>query len=112
MPAFRYEAVDTVGTTRKGVVNADTARAARADLRLQGLVPLTVDAIAHQVDATGATRSRGFGERLSQVELALFTRQLASLLKRGCRWSRRFPHCWNRPSARMCATWSRRSARK
>jgi general secretion pathway protein F len=83
MPAFRYEAVDTVGTTRKGVVNADTARAARADLRLQGLVPLTVDAIAHQVDATGATRSRGFGERLSQVELALFTRQLASLLEAG-----------------------------
>lgn len=83
MPAFRYEAVDTVGATRKGVVNADTARAARADLRLQGLVPLTVDAIAHQVDATGATRSRGFGERLSQVELALFTRQLASLLEAG-----------------------------
>jgi general secretion pathway protein F len=65
------------------VVNADTARAARADLRLQGLVPLSVDAIAHQVDATGATRSRGFGERLSQVELALFTRQLASLLEAG-----------------------------
>jgi general secretion pathway protein F len=83
MPAFRYEAVDTVGATRKGVVNADTARAARADLRLQGLLPLSVDAIAHQVDATGATRSRGFGERLSQVELALFTRQLASLLEAG-----------------------------
>jgi general secretion pathway protein F len=83
MPAFRYEAVDTGGSTRKGVVNADTARAARADLRLQGLVPLTVDAIAHQVDASGATKSRGFGERLSQVELALFTRQLASLLEAG-----------------------------
>ena len=83
MPAFRYEAVDAAGATRKGVVNADTARSARADLRLQGLVPLTVDAIAHQVDASGATRSRGFGERLSQVELALFTRQLASLLEAG-----------------------------
>jgi general secretion pathway protein F len=83
MPAFRYEAVDTGGATRKGVVNADTARAARADLRLQGLVPLTVETIAHQVDASGATRSRGFGERLSQVELALFTRQLASLLEAG-----------------------------
>ena len=83
MPAFRYEAVDSVGATRKGVVNADTARSARADLRLQGLIPLTVDAIAHQVDASGATRSRGFCERLSQVELALFTRQLASLLEAG-----------------------------
>ena len=83
MPAFRYEAVDAGGATRKGVVNADNARSARADLRSQGLTPLEVDAIAAQVDAAGVARSRGFGERLSQVELALFTRQLASLLEAG-----------------------------
>jgi general secretion pathway protein F len=83
MPAFRYEAVDTGGVTRKGVLNADSPRAARADLRLQGLTPLAVEAIAAQVDDNGAARSRGFGERLSQVELALFTRQLASLLEAG-----------------------------
>src|SRR6478672_4215007 len=83
MPAFRYEAVDTGGVTRKGVLNADSPRAARADLRLQGLTPLAVEAIAAQVDESGAARSRGFGERLSQVELALFTRQLASLLEAG-----------------------------
>lgn len=83
MPAFRYEAVDAAGATRKGVVNADSPRAARADLRGQGLTPLTVEAITAQVDASGATRARGFGERLSQVELALFTRQLASLLEAG-----------------------------
>ena len=83
MPAFRYEAVDQGGATRKGVVNADNARSARADLRTQGLTALTVEAIAAQVDASGAAASRGFGERLSQVELALFTRQLASLLEAG-----------------------------
>jgi general secretion pathway protein F len=83
MPAFRYEAVDAGGATRKGVVNADSPRAARADLRVQGLTPLNVEAIAAQVDASGATRARGFGERLSTVELALFTRQLASLLEAG-----------------------------
>ncbi|MFC4929490.1 type II secretion system inner membrane protein GspF [Massilia sp. GCM10023247] len=83
MPAFRYEAVDTGGATRKGVVNADSPRAARADLRVQGLTPLNVEAIAAQVDASGVTRARGFGERLSTVELALFTRQLASLLEAG-----------------------------
>ena len=83
MPAFRYEAVDTGGVTRKGVLNADSPRAARADLRLQGLTPLAVEAIAAQVDESGTARSRGFGERLSQVELALFTRQLASLLEAG-----------------------------
>jgi hypothetical protein len=37
MPAFRYEAVDSVGATRKGVVNADTARSARAD-RIDGFI--------------------------------------------------------------------------
>ena len=83
MPAFRYEAVDAGGITRKGVLNADSPRAARSDLRLQGLTPLNVEAIAAQVDESGVARSRGFGERLSQVELALFTRQLASLLEAG-----------------------------
>ncbi|WP_426173031.1 type II secretion system inner membrane protein GspF [Massilia sp. TWR1-2-2] len=83
MPAFRYEAVDAGGATRKGVVNADNPRSARADLRSQGLTPLMVDAIATQLDAAGVAKSRGFGERLSQIELALFTRQLASLLEAG-----------------------------
>ncbi|RJG14714.1 type II secretion system inner membrane protein GspF [Massilia cavernae] len=83
MPAFRYEAVDDNGATKKGVVNADSPRSARADLRMQGLTPLNVEAISAQVDASGAAKSRGLGEKLSQVELALFTRQLASLLEAG-----------------------------
>lgn len=81
MAAFRYEAVDAVGGTRKGVVNADSARAARADLRNQGLLPITVEAIAAQVDAAGRATGRGLGAHLSTTELALFTRQLASLLE-------------------------------
>jgi general secretion pathway protein F len=81
MPAFRYEAVDEGGGTRKGVVNADSARAARADLRSQGLVPVAVDAIASQLDESGQARRRAFGDRLSTIELSLFTRQLASLLE-------------------------------
>jgi general secretion pathway protein F len=84
MPAFRYEAVDAGGATKKGVLNSDSARSARSELRAQGLVPLKVDQIAAQVDASGAAKSRGgFGERLSSTELALFTRQLASLLEAG-----------------------------
>ncbi len=82
MPAFRYEAVDAAGGTRRGVVNADSARAARSDLRGQGLVPIAVDAIAAQVDAAGQiTRRGGLRTHLSTTELALFTRQLASLLE-------------------------------
>jgi general secretion pathway protein F len=83
MPAFRYEAVDAGGATKKGVLNSDSARSARAELRTLGLVPLKVDAIAAQLDAAGVAKSRGFGERLSTTELALFTRQMASLLEAG-----------------------------
>lgn len=81
MPAFRYEAMDAAGGTRKGVLNADSARAARSDLRSQGLVPIVVDAIAAQVDELGQARRFAFGDKLSTTELALFTRQLASLLE-------------------------------
>lgn len=81
MPAFRYEAVDAGGATKKGVVNADSARAARTDLRGQGLVPVTVDALSGQVDEAGNVKRRGFGDKLSTSELSLFTRQLASLLE-------------------------------
>lgn len=78
MPAFRYEAVNTTGATSRGVLQADSPRAARADLRARGLVPLAVEVIVGDV---GTRRSFAFGERLSTVELALFTRQLASLLE-------------------------------
>jgi len=78
VPAFRYEAVDAAGASRKGVVNADSARAARADLRGQGLVPIAVEQIAAEVAAGGGGALRS---RLSTTELALFTRQLASLLE-------------------------------
>ena len=70
MPAFRYEAVDAAGVTSKGVVNADSPRAARSDLRARGLLPLGVDLITAQAEAGGSLLSRRFGERLSTTELA------------------------------------------
>lgn len=81
MPAFSYEAADADGTTKKGVINAESARAARAELRSQGLVPISVETISSQLDETGQTKRSAFGNRLSTEELALFTRQLASLLE-------------------------------
>ena len=81
MSAFRYEAVDAAGSETKGVVNADSARAARTDLRTRGLLPIKVDPISSQLDESGHTKTSAFGDHLSTVELALFTRQLASLLE-------------------------------
>lgn len=80
MPAFRYEAVDAQGATREGVLNADSARGARAELRAQGLTPLAVGILAEQSEAGSRLLGLRLGEKLSHVELALFTRQLASLL--------------------------------
>ena len=81
MPAFSYEAADATGSVKKGVINAESARAARSDLRSQGLTPIKVDAITGQLDEAGKMKRSAFGDKLSTVELALFTRQLASLLE-------------------------------
>lgn len=83
MPAYRYEAVDQLGAASKGMLHAESPRAARSDLRARGLLPLAVHAIANQVDSHANILVRLFGERLSTNELALFTRQLASLLEAG-----------------------------
>jgi general secretion pathway protein F len=81
MPAYRYEAIDLAGTISKGVINADSPRSARSDLRTRGLVPMGMDVIVGQPAVSAHGYQRYFGDRLSTVELALFTRQLASLLE-------------------------------
>jgi general secretion pathway protein F len=81
MPAYRYEAIDLAGTISKGVINADNPRSARSDLRARGLVPMVMDVIVGQAAVSGHGYQRYFGDHLSTVELALFTRQLASLLE-------------------------------
>lgn len=82
MPAFRFEAIDATGKSQRGVVEADSARGARAQLRTQGLTPLRVEPAGSR--ARGERHQRlAFGRRLSQREQALFTRQLASLLVAG-----------------------------
>ncbi len=78
MEAFQYQALDATGRTVSGVVQADTARQARAQLRAQGLLPSTIDHVrarerARQVWARG----------LSSAELSLVTRQMATLLESG-----------------------------
>jgi general secretion pathway protein F len=82
MPAFRFEAIDAAGKAQRGVVEADSARAARGQLRTQGLTPLTVEPAGSRVRGERSQRL-SLGRKLSQREQALFTRQLASLLIAG-----------------------------
>ncbi|HET9189342.1 MAG TPA: type II secretion system F family protein, partial [Rudaea sp.] len=78
MPAFAYQALDAAGKTRRGVLQGDTARSVRASLREDGLNPLEVTPVA----AARAQRTL-FRHGLSGAQLALLTRQLATLLKAG-----------------------------
>ncbi len=85
MPAYSFEAIDALGAIRKGVIDAETARAARAALRAQALVPLQVaqvGAAANADDASGAAPPPNwFTSRVfSAAALAVWTRQLAGLV--------------------------------
>ena len=83
MPAFSYFAVDAQGQTRRGVVEAEAPRQARAKLRNAGLVTVELEAIGPEATATGAGRWLGHRQRLSGAELALVTRRFAMLLEAG-----------------------------
>ena len=78
MPAFAYQALDQTGKTQRGVLQGDTARAVRVALRERGLNPLDVTPVD---DAQ--RRAQWFHRGLSGAQLALLTRQLATLLKAG-----------------------------
>src|SRR3954463_5569052 len=79
MSAFRYEAVDTFGKLRRGLIDADTVRQVRDQLQGQGLFPTAIDAAAI-VNQANAERER---LRLPPELVALSTRQLATLARSG-----------------------------
>ncbi|WP_017756885.1 type II secretion system inner membrane protein GspF [Pseudacidovorax intermedius] len=87
MPAYAFEAIDADGRPRKGVLEADTARAARSMLRAQALIPLSVEGVAGGADAGGPAtplwRRRIGGRVFNSTALGVWTRQLAGLVASG-----------------------------
>lgn len=79
MAAFEYQALDVRGKKAKGVLEADNARQARQLLREQKLTPLTVE-LASQQEKLLASGKSWFKRKISASELALITRQLATLV--------------------------------
>ncbi|MEB2350815.1 MAG: type II secretion system inner membrane protein GspF [Burkholderiaceae bacterium] len=77
MPAYRYEAAEPSGQLARGIVDADSPRHARNLLRERGLTPLELNPVQ---PAAGGAGLRVLAGRLGAAELALATRQLASLL--------------------------------
>ena len=87
MPAYSFEAMQHDGKVRRGVVEADTARAARSLLRTQALVPLVVEPVTGG-SGPGASPSllqtNLFGGNVfNATRLAIWTRQLAGLVSSG-----------------------------
>lgn len=82
MPAFSFEALQPDGKTRKGVIEADTARMARSQLRGQDLVPLVVAPLTAEADSL-LTRPLLGGHAFGSLQLAIWTRQLAGLVGSG-----------------------------
>ena len=90
MPAYTFEALTVDGETRKGVMQADSARAARGLLRAQALVPVLVDAVGAGGQAQPGANQPGllnkslFAKRaFNTTGLAIWTRQIAGLVASG-----------------------------
>ena len=81
MPAYSFEALDPQGETRRGVLEADTARTARSQLRAQDWVPLKVEPV--QRASKGLNTVIWESKVFSNTALAVWTRQLAGLVSAG-----------------------------
>jgi general secretion pathway protein F len=81
MGAFEYVAMDQSGKQAKGLLEGDTPKHVRQILRDRNLFPVSVTEVAQRE----ARRQSSFSFRkgLSSSELALITRQLASLSQSG-----------------------------
>ncbi|MDB2330715.1 type II secretion system inner membrane protein GspF [Alteromonas sp.] len=82
MPAFAYKAVNNRGRNTQGVLEGDNARQARQQLREKGLIPIEVEQVVerNQHNNQGFINAL-FKPRISASDLALLTRQLATLVE-------------------------------
>jgi general secretion pathway protein F len=81
MPAYRFEALDAAGKASSGLLEADNAKAARAQLRARELVPLVVTPVT--AATTDGSAARFKGRVFSGSTRAVWTRQLAGLVGSG-----------------------------
>ena len=90
MPAYRYEALDADGRSQQGLLEADTARAARSLLRQRGLIPLEIaPAVASEEEAaTGWNRQLWRSRTFNTNTLSVWTSQLAGLVSSGLQLER------------------------
>ncbi|NBY32790.1 MAG: type II secretion system protein GspF [Betaproteobacteria bacterium] len=83
MPAYTFEALTELGVTERGVVEADSERAARTQLRAQSLIPLKVEVVAQDKPRVQGDVVLWSARTFSRTDVVVWTRQLASLVGAG-----------------------------
>lgn len=81
MGAFEYVALDSSGKESKGLLEGDTAKHVRQQLRERSLLPVKVTEVAER--QPGSKKTPTLRRGLSSADLALLTRQLATLTQSG-----------------------------
>lgn len=85
MASYQYQALDSAGRTKHGVLQADTERQVADQLQAKGLVPLLLERHSQPVSpAQKPTHKKNrvlFARRLTNSDLCLVTQQLATLLE-------------------------------
>ena len=80
MGAYSYKALDEKGKLVKGILEGDSERHVRSQLRQKQLKPVEVGSSSEKQEA-GTSKTRSFFKtRLKQSDLAMVTRQLATLI--------------------------------
>lgn len=81
MAAFEYIVLDTKGREKKGIIEGDTPRQVRQILRDKGMMPLQIETAANQEKKQQDKPVQISRRSISATDLALFTRQLATLVR-------------------------------
>lgn len=81
MGAFDYKAIDKNGREQRGLIEGDTPRQVRQLLRERGLLPVDVSEVTQE--SPKRIRRIGVSKSINSNDLALVTRQLATLVRSG-----------------------------
>jgi len=82
MAAFEYTALDIAGKQKKGILEGDTPRQIRQILREKQLIPLEVEGVNKSAkQKKGEPKNALSRSKISAADLALITRQIATLVK-------------------------------
>lgn len=83
MPRYRFEALSYSGKTERGSIEADSPRAVKKELIAKQLVPVTIDLESEWSNQPFWSKWFSQSKPLTRSELALFTKQLAILVRSG-----------------------------